>query len=79
LTAMEPPAQIAPRTQQNLRCLFEQDPEAQLLAGIRRRLADPLKPEDEDGRFRPHPLVVLLGAMGAIAAGVFFYFGYLRP
>ena len=76
---MEPPTQIAPQMQQNLRSLFEQDPEAQLLAGIRRRLADPLKPEDEEGRFRPHPLVVLLGAVGAIAAGVFFYFGYLRP
>jgi hypothetical protein len=76
---MEPLTQIVPQMQQNLRDLFEQDPEAQLLAGIRRRLADPLKPENEDGRFRPHPLVVLLGAMGAITAGVFFYFSYLRP
>jgi hypothetical protein len=76
---MELPAQIVPQMQQNLRCLFEQDPEAQLLTGIRRRLADPLKPEDENGRFRPHPLVVLLGAMGAIGAGVFFYFSYLHP
>ena len=64
--------------QENLRNLFQQDPEAQLLSGIRRRLADPLKPEDDKGRFRPHPLLVLLGAMASIAAGVFFYFGYLR-
>jgi hypothetical protein len=76
---MELPAEIGvPQMQENLRNLFDQDPEARLLTGIRRRLADPLKPQDENGRFRPHPLLVLLGAMGSIAAGFFFYFSYLH-
>jgi hypothetical protein len=76
---MEPEANIgATQMQENLRNLFEQDPEARLLTGIRRRLADPLNPQDENGRFRPHPLLVLLGAMGSIAAGFFLYFSYLR-
>jgi hypothetical protein len=67
-----------PQMHQNLRHLFEQDPEAQLLAGIRRHITDPVKPEDEDGRFRPHPILLLLGVIGALAMAVFLYFSYMQ-
>ena len=68
-----------PQMQQNLRHLFEQDPEARILAGIRRHISDPVKPEDEDGRFRPHPILLLLGVIGALAMAVFLYFSYMQP
>jgi hypothetical protein len=76
---MEPPAQIVLQMQQDLRYLFEQDPEARLLVGIRRHVTDPVKSQDEDGRFRPHPILLLLGVIGGLAAAVFLYFSYMQP
>jgi len=63
----------------DLRQLYEQDPEARLLRLIGRSLADPVKPQSKDGRFRPHPLLVLLTLFGVIMTGVFLYFSYLQP
>ena len=53
---------------------FAQDPEARILPGFRRWIADPLKPQDEKGRFRPHPIALLMAVTGLIAIGTFMYF-----
>jgi hypothetical protein len=45
---------------ERLRTFYAQDPEVDVAARIRRLVADPLRPEDEKGRFRPNPLLVLL-------------------
>ena len=69
----------SPELREELRQMYAQDPEARILPQIRRRLADPMKPTNENGRFRPHPLALLLGTIGAIAAAVFLYFSYFKP
>jgi hypothetical protein len=63
----------------DLQQLYAQDPEARLMQIVWRSLADPVKPEDANGRFRPHPLLVLLGILGAFAATVSLYFTYFKP
>jgi hypothetical protein len=62
-----------------LQQLYAQDPEARLLQSFWRSLADPVKPEDANGRFRPHALLVLLGILGGLAATVALYFTYFQP
>jgi hypothetical protein len=62
-----------------LQQLYAHDPEARLLQILWRSLADPVKPEGANGRFRPHPLLVLLGILGAFAATVALYFTYFQP
>lgn len=64
---------------EDLRQTYAQDPEARLLQIVSRSLADPVKPEAANGRFRPHPLLVLLGVIGAFVVGVFLYFTYFQP
>lgn len=59
--------------------MYAQDPEATLRQIVRRSLADPVKPEDANGRCRVHPLVVLLSTSGAIAAAAFVYFSFFQP
>jgi hypothetical protein len=54
----------------------DQDPEADVAAWMKRFLADPLRPQDEKGRFRPNPLLVLLLTFLVVAIGTFFYFSY---
>ena len=63
----------------NVRELFSQDPDSRLAAALRRRLADPVRPEDSNGRFRPHPLLVLSVTVAGIMLAVFAYFSYWRP
>jgi hypothetical protein len=64
---------------EQLRRLYARDPEARFVRSLVRRMADPVKPENEKGRFRPHPLVVWLGLISAVGASVFLYFSYLQP
>jgi hypothetical protein len=64
------------KTREELQELYSQDPERSLLRNISRRLADPIKPQDESGRFRPHPLLVWLLGFGIIAGSVFVYLSY---
>ncbi len=64
---------------ENLRKLYQQDPEAAFLAGFWRHVSDPVKPCDQNRRFRPHPLLVLLIPIGGIALALFLYFGYTHP
>ena len=61
---------------ERLRTFYDQDPEADLAARIKRFIADPLRPQDEKGRFRPNPLLVLLLTFLITAIGTFFYFSY---
>ena len=63
----------------SVRELLRQDPDAKLIAALRRALADPVKPENSNGRFRPHPLLVLSVTVAGIMLAVFAYFSYLHP
>jgi hypothetical protein len=66
-------------TREELRKLYSRDPEKSLLKNAVRCLADPIKPLDEKGRFRPHPLLVWLLAFGLVAGSVFIYFSCTQP
>lgn len=61
---------------ERLRNFYDQDPEADVAARIKRLLADPLRPQDEKGRFRPNPLLVLMLTFLVVALGTFFYLSY---
>jgi hypothetical protein len=63
---------------EHLRGLYARDPEAKLTKAFVRHAADPVKPENENGRFRPHPLAVWFGITSAVGLIVFLYFSYLR-
>jgi hypothetical protein len=64
---------------EHLRQFYAQDPEEKLLSVILRHLEDPLRPTNAEGRFRPNPLLVLLGVIGALAAGTFLFFSLVHP
>jgi hypothetical protein len=63
----------------DLQQIYAQDPEAKLVPIIGRSVADPVRPEDANGKFRPHPLLVLLGTLGVFTLSVFAYFTYFQP
>jgi hypothetical protein len=54
--------------------LYFRDPDAQLFRFVARHLADPVKPEDEKGRFRLNRLILWLSAAGLFVVGTFIYF-----
>ena len=64
------------RTRERLREVYAQDPEARLLANLLRRVEDPLKPRTENGGFRLNPILLLLAAVLALAAGTFLSFSF---
>lgn len=66
------------RMRARLREFHEQDTESDFLAAAKRRLADPIRPEDAHGRFRPHPLLILLLTFAVIALGTFFFFSFFH-
>lgn len=57
-----------------LRQLYAQDEEERLFGNILRRIEDPLRPRNEDGRFRVNPILLLLAVLAALALGVFVFF-----
>lgn len=57
---------------------FKGDPEQSLMWQITQKLRDPIRPEDANGRFRLHPLVLALGLLFLIVIGSFVYFGIQR-
>lgn len=67
------------QTLEELRQFYRLDREGRLVANLIRRLADPAKPQDEQGRFRPHPLLLWLVVITMVASAVFVYFTYNLP
>ena len=57
-----------------MRALYRVDAETNLQTAFARALADDLKPVDENGNWRPSPLLVLGCALLLAFAGVFVYF-----
>jgi hypothetical protein len=53
---------------------YAREPEECLGNRLLRAVEDPLRPRDEHGRFRPNPILVLLTAILALAAGTFLFF-----
>ena len=66
-------------TREELRKLYVSDPEKSLVRTIVRGLADPVKPQNDKGRFRPHPVMVWLLAATLVAATAFLYFSSSQP
>jgi hypothetical protein len=66
------------RMRARLREFHEQDTENDFPTAAKRLLADPIRPEDANGRFRPHPLLVLLLTFVVIALGTFFFFSFFH-
>ena len=57
-----------------LRKLYEEDAEANLQRAFLLALSDDLKPLDAKGRWRPSPVVVILGCLFFAIALIFIYF-----
>jgi len=61
-----------------LRKLHSEDAETNPELALRAALADDLTPVDAKGRWKPSPLVILVGAIGCALLGVFLYFSLGR-
>ena len=64
----------AEETRLAMRALYRVDAETNLQTAFARALADDLKPVDENGKWRPNTLLVLVCALLLAFAGVFVYF-----
>lgn len=63
---------------QHLRQAFAQDAEASLLWQLARKIENPVTPQNEKGRGRLHPLLLMFAALIVLVLGSFVYFGLLR-
>jgi hypothetical protein len=54
--------------------MYRGDTESNLPQALLRLLADELKPVDEEGRWKPSPLLILVALLVCALIGVFFYF-----
>jgi hypothetical protein len=54
---------------------FQGDPEQSVLWQLTQRVTDPLQPEDGQGRWRIHSLVLAAGILAIVVIGTFLYFG----
>lgn len=61
---------------ERLRQFYTQDIEERLFVSLLRRVEDPLKPRTENGGFRLNPILLLLAAVLALAAGTFLSFSF---
>ena len=52
---------------------YRQDPESNFLWRMGQRFCDPVQPRNEKGRWRMHPLVLMLAALAAVALATFIY------
>jgi hypothetical protein len=64
------------RMRERLLQFYTQDIEESLFAILLRRVEDPLKPRTENGGFRLNPILLLLAAVLALAAGTFLSFSF---
>ena len=69
----------APEMRKYLRELYFRDPDAQLCTFVKRRISDPVSPENIKGQFRINRLIVLLGVFVLFAIATFFYFTLVQP
>ena len=54
--------------------MYRGDTESNLQQALLRLLSDDLKPLDEQGRWKPSPLLILVAVLVCALIGVFFYF-----
>ena len=59
---------------QRLRELSTQEAQEGVTRSILRRIEDPLRPRDENGRFRVNPFLLLLALLSVLALGTFLFF-----
>lgn len=59
-----------------LKSLYREDSESNLHATLLRAFADDLKPVDQNGRWRPSPLGILLLILGCVVVGIFVFFSF---
>lgn len=59
---------------QRLRELSTQEAQEGVTRSILRRIEDPLRPRDENGRFRANPFLLLLTLLSVLALGTFLFF-----
>lgn len=57
-----------------LRCVYRADPETNLQAAFLRTIADPLRPVDATGRWKPNPVLILIFIISCAFLGVFLFF-----
>jgi hypothetical protein len=63
---------------QYLRRAYAGDAEESLLWQLARKIENPIVPQNEKGKRRLHPLLVMLATLALVVAGTFFYFGVVR-
>jgi len=54
--------------------MYRGDAESNLQQALLRLLSDDLKPLDQQGRWKPSPLLILVAVLVCALIGVFFYF-----
>ena len=64
----------AEEVRQALRKIYLADAESNLQNALRESLSDELRPIDENGRWKPSPLLVLTVVLLCALVGVFIYF-----
>jgi len=57
---------------------YAQNPKERLCDALLRLVEDPLKPRDEDGRFRVNPILLLLTLVLALALGTFLLLSFVQ-
>ena len=57
---------------------YLQNPKERFCDALLRLVEDPLKPRDEDGRFRLNPILLLLGLVLALALGTFLLLSFVQ-
>lgn len=72
---MDAQGYISPeKVRQALRQLYRSDAEMNLKNALAQSLADDLKPVNENGRWKPNPLLILISLLACALAGIFVYF-----
>ncbi len=57
---------------------YMQNPKERFCDALLRLVEDPLKPLDEDGRFRVNPILLLLTLVLALALGTFLLLSFVQ-
>lgn len=64
----------AEQAREALQSLYRSDTESNLEKSLLESLADGVKPIDDEGRWKPSPILLLLAVIVFALAGVFLYF-----